>query len=146
MSDERTRNLEAAAARGEPGAAEALARARCRVEGHDFDLGGVIVMIVKLPDDWLERQIKPGEKSQMFRCCRRCGGEEPWSPRSGEPLYVGTSGRFQPPPPAPPIGFALAATGEDPAVSIQLPGEGPVVSLARERERHFPRGRRRRRR
>lgn len=143
MSDERTRNLEAAAARGEPGAAEALARARCRTEGHDFDLGGVIV---KLPDDWLERQIKPGEKSQMFRRCRRCGGEEPWSPRSGELLYVGTSGRFQPPPPAPPIGFALAATGADPVMSIQLPGEGPVVSLARERERRHPRRRPRRRR
>lgn len=97
MSDERTRELERAVERGEPGAAEALARARCRV-----------------------------------------------SPRSGELLYMGTSGRFHPPPPASPIGFALAATGEDPVVSIQLPNEGPVVSLAREREARHPRRRPRR--
>lgn len=74
MSDESLRELERRVSQDGHGAVVALARARCRAEGHIHDDGRIYMRFNE--DAWLIHGDLSGAKS--FKLCSRCGAEEPY--------------------------------------------------------------------
>lgn len=104
MSDVRLRELERAAATGDPQAAEALDRERCRRGDHDPE-GGLLFVRCDMRYDMTDPA--NAHHAQSFQRCRRCRAEIPQE-------CSGLSGHAS-------IGFATAMADQGEPVSVVVP-------------------------